>query len=277
VSLRVCLARITAALPHFKGKFHITNLLTPRMGKVWTSVAGYQIELDLADLVQRHTFMRTWEVPEVRLLPRLLPQGGVFLDVGANFGYYTAVAARHAGQAGQVYAFEPEPTIFRKLSAWVSHGRVSQVRCLNVALSDEAGTIQLYVPPAWLHNHDASVFPYCDGMTELVAPRTTIDEFLRSNPLERVDLMKLDVEGHEWEVLWGARHTLQSGRIKNLLCEFNPQFGDQCKYDLDDLYQMIVATGFQETPYRGGPPPFPQIGRGIPNRLFQWVRYLGDT
>lgn len=268
---KIAIARVTARLPHFKGKFHLTDYFSPREGQVTEPIEGYPMCLDLADLVQRNTFMRTWEVSEVRLMKRLLRPGAVFFDVGANFGYYTAVAARRVGPEGQVFAFEPEPGIFGSLSAWVNRAAIGQVRCVRAALSDREGMLTLYVPPPSFQNHDPSVFEYCTGMEKVEVNRLTLDGFCEDNRIAHIDVLKLDVEGHEEQVLAGGEQTFRQGRVEWVLCEFNPQFSGQSGAELERLYGWFLDAGYVERTYPGGPPPFPSVGRGIPNRLFQFA------
>lgn len=267
---RLRFARLMAHLPHFKGKYRLLNALTPREGKIRDTISGFPMYLELSDLIQRKVFMRTWERSELQLLPKLLKPGGVFLDVGANVGCYTAAAARCVGPAGIVHAFEPEPDIFAQLSAWASSANATQVICHQIAISDSEGALQMYVPPPSFRNHNASASRYCAQMQEITVKRTTLDYFITSTQLRHIDLMKMDIEGHELNALRGGSTHLRRGIVRYILCEFNPDASPGGAPGMQSLHDHFCSLGYKEILYRGGPPAYPTIGKGLPNRLFQF-------
>jgi predicted methyltransferase len=83
-------------------------------------------ELDLKDLIQRDIYWGTFEPNETRLVQEYLRPSMTFLDVGANLGYYTALAASLVGRRGRVIAFEPSPYAFEKLHAMVVNNKLEQ-------------------------------------------------------------------------------------------------------------------------------------------------------
>ncbi len=142
---------------------------------------------------------------ELRLLPRLVPRDRIAIDIGANRGVYTHVLSR---LTPHVEAFEPNPTVFRRLRRALP----ANARAHQVALADREGEAQLLVPV----DHDR----YADQRATLSAesadaasrpvavPVRTLDSFAFQN----VGFIKIDVEGFEQAVLRGARETLRRER-----------------------------------------------------------------
>jgi len=144
---------------------------------------------------------------ELFLLPLLTAARGLAVDVGANRGYYTCVMA---GIFRDVVAFEPNPDVIAGIAAM----RAANVTFHRCALSSSVGTSRLYVPQGgetdytgWGSLHPGH-FPGAAPITELDVPVRRLDEF----GLEGVAIIKIDVEGHEAEVLEGGRATIAASR-----------------------------------------------------------------
>ncbi len=152
----------------------------------------------------RYNAMRALGVlePEVDRLDDWLPTGAVTADVGANFGPYTYALAR---RSSRVHAFEPNPVCATALRSW----RAPNVLVHQVALSDRSGTATLTIPldGSVERPTQASIAATGDGRTVEVAT-ATLDDF----GLDRLDFVKIDVEGHERAVIDGADATLRRCR-----------------------------------------------------------------
>src|SRR5436190_21982560 len=88
-------------------KFRLLNPLVPTRGFRRAKIFGASMELDLADIIQRQIYLGCYEPDCTRWAKRALRPGGVMIDVGANVGYFTALAAARVGLAGRVFAIEP--------------------------------------------------------------------------------------------------------------------------------------------------------------------------
>jgi FkbM family methyltransferase len=164
---------------------------------------------------------------------RLVDPGDLVLDIGANVGYLTSLAAVRAGTAGQVIAYEPHPRVFEMLSgnvaSWAAHPGVAPVELHEAALSDHAGEGELAAGP--LHNANM-------GLSALQAPGTAAvaEATVYTVPIDRLDdvvgdrsvgLLKIDVEGHELEVLRGGVELLRSGRVRDLIFEDHQDYPNE--------------------------------------------------
>lgn len=136
----------------------------------------------------------------------VLQPGNVVIDAGANIGLLSIAFARAVGPTGSVLAVEPATASFAALSQQVDINHLSQVAPIHAALADKPGTMRLY------HHADPSrnsLFPDRSERGEEVTV-TTIDHLMTQSGLDRVDVLKIDVEGAEELVLKGAERALQS-------------------------------------------------------------------
>jgi len=154
---------------------------------------------------------RTWE-PHLRaVLARCLKPGDVFVDIGANIGVMSFDAARLVGPQGRVIAFEPEPRNMRLLLRGIAANGFAHISAFALALSDAPRIVSM------TGNSNGTVIA-ADPLMGLVQAIPG-DELLAGQP--RIDMIKLDIEGHEPAALRGLRRTLQRHRPW-VLCEFNP-------------------------------------------------------
>jgi FkbM family methyltransferase len=159
-------------------------------------------------------------------LPGALRDDAVVFDVGANVGRWSVEAARQLPRAA-IHAFEPLPDAFAQL-AQRTNG--TNVTCHPFALSSEAGTRELHYDPALsvmssLHERDLKAFNMDLGATVEVT-MDTLDAFCDREGVDRVDFVKIDVEGHERDVLVGAARHLGAGRIGLVQFEYGGTYLD---------------------------------------------------
>ncbi|GGZ85780.1 FkbM family methyltransferase [Novosphingobium arvoryzae] len=178
-----------------------------------------------------------WEFWLTRYFAAVIRPGDTVIDVGANLGYYTVLAADLVGPSGKVVAIEPNPAVFRRLAASIAlNGFGAQTSARNVALAGagESGTRPFFVPEGEPKN-GRFLAPH-ETPEGLAGHGSVFDVALGSiNPdeFERVDLIKIDVEGAELAVLDHLRPVLQKFRPK-VICEVNFRRGYS--------YDRLVAT-----------------------------------
>jgi FkbM family methyltransferase len=189
-------------------------------GRAFISIAeGIRVDADLGDWLQRLYALGETDLPYRRALVRHIPEGGTFIDVGANVGLYALSIARHVGPEGNCYAFEPFPGNHEALLRNIELNGLSNVHVQRVALSSESGWVTLYGPPGPRADTSGAVGSkatrdYVEVARVPCRPLDSIDVG------SRVDAIKVDVEGNELEVLRGAQRLLVRHR-PTLLIEVN--------------------------------------------------------
>ena len=175
---------------------------------------------------------------ERRLLARYLTPGSTVVDAGANIGVYSQFLARYVGSGGVVHSFEPSPENFGRLHAALS--RFPNVRLNQLAVSDKTGDALLYVSEEL--NVDHRAYP-TEGETRrtLCIQSTTLDDYFKA--WERVDFIKMDVQGYELHVLRGAKRVMQENPGIKLLIEFWPYGLKQAGTRWEELIEILRHFG----------------------------------
>ncbi len=150
----------------------------------------------------------------------------VIFDVGANIGLYSLEVMRSFGDSTRLYSFEPSHSTYQLLKETLA--TFNNVECINAGLSDreQAGTLFSVAEDAGLSSV-YNRFRFDNGKNREMEGRrteairlTTVDSFCKERSIEKIDLLKVDVEGHELEVLLGARTLIQNGAIDFIQFEF---------------------------------------------------------
>jgi FkbM family methyltransferase len=166
----------------------------------------------------------TFEPNELVWVSQVLEKGMTFIDVGANMGVYAMFASRLVGDSGTVVALEPSTRDFQRLAFHVGLNNLERVRCFHVAASDDNGQASLKVATNQHSGHNTFgtfAWPNIELAAEEIVQTRRLDALVSEQRLERVDLIKIDVEGHELRVLNGAVETLARFRPRILLEVFN--------------------------------------------------------
>jgi FkbM family methyltransferase len=167
-----------------------------------------------------HFLDDNWENESLNHLVQNIEQGDVFVDVGACFGLYTVIASKLVKRDGFVYAFEPDPYMFRLLKANIEMLRLENIIACNFALGESNRVSKFYVTNGGM----SSLQPMTGLRSVINTSVKTLDHF----HIKKIDWMKIDTEGTEHLVLEGAKETLERCKPK-LLIEFLPQFGNTDK------------------------------------------------
>lgn len=170
------------------------------------------------------------------LLQSELGQGGCYYDVGAHSGFFAMIAARFVGPFGAIFAFEPDPKNKAILEANISRNGLCQITLLEVAAWSSEGQVTFEIAPEASNGTQGHI---CDAGREnryrIVVAAVRLDDLVFKQGYRSPDLIKMDVEGAEWEALQGARRLLAEGKPK-LLCEIhNPSQIGQIRSYLEEL------------------------------------------
>ena len=175
---------------------------------------------------------------ERQLLRRILLPGAVVVDAGANIGIYSQFLSRCVGPTGVVHSFEPAPDNFKRLQSATC--KLANVRLSQAAVGECSGRSKLYLSDKLNVDHRAY---RADGDSRRPFPieMVTLDDYFKSG--ERVDLIKMDIQGYELHALRGADRILIDNPDIQLLLEFWPYGLRQAGANWVDLIAALEQKG----------------------------------
>lgn len=183
-----------------------------------------------------------WEPYETALLLELLRPGDVFVDVGANIGYFSVLAASVVGEQGAVFAFEPDPANYYLLEANAALNNLQhRITSVKAALSDEAGQGQLFLSADNLGDHQV----YAGEESRPSVPITLYQgsQFLQRR-LQRLDVLKVDTQGSEFQVIAGLLPLLlKLPRAPRIIVELTPHALRQAGASGRALIEALAQLG----------------------------------
>jgi FkbM family methyltransferase len=208
------------------------------------SEVGYQdglpplrIEVVPSEMTNRAMFLYgTFEISETRLVQSLLREGMTFIDVGANIGYYTLIAARLVGPTGAVHSFEPSDAMRLQLEGNVHRNGFQNVVVHSEAVARETGEVEFYASGWDANRGTSSILPGGGRGAMRKVPSVCLDDFLASLADRRVDLIKMDVEDAEILAIEGGRRALGATDAPPLIFE---------AADLSPVAEMLRGLGYK--------------------------------
>jgi FkbM family methyltransferase len=184
-----------------------------------------------------------YERETLRAFAALLGRGMVVMDVGANVGQYTLVAAHRVGPEGQVHAFEPTPHLAEQVLRNLRLNALDNATVNAVAVSDAAGTAALhFVEPD--DPGENSIVCASPGASSIEVPTITLDGYAAGHGLARVDVIKMDIEGAEPLALRGAAGLLSGGEAPVLVLELNPKTLAHAGTTPDEFLALLASFGY---------------------------------
>lgn len=167
-----------------------------------------------------------YEPDTAAFIRRHLRPGMVFVDVGANNGFFSLLAAHYVGTTGRVFAFEPNPPVFAALTQHVEINHLAdRIRVFGVALSDtatDAARLHVWPQHSGFSSLDLEGAPgarHLAGGASVTISTQVFDAWLAGQEVASIDLLKMDVEGFEGQVVSGMTRTLSERRIARIICE----------------------------------------------------------
>ena len=168
---------------------------------------------------QSYILFRNWEELTTEAFKKAVIEGNIVLDIGANIGFFTLLAARLVGKKGKVYAFEPEPINYNLLTKNIELNGYNNIIPLQKAVSNVNGMVTLF-----LDNKDtgAHTIRQCQDNKEFVEVESvTLDEFFK-NEKHPIDVIKMDIEGAEMAAFLGMERIIRENDNLKIFVEFYP-------------------------------------------------------
>jgi len=210
------------------------DLLRPRS----VTVQGHRMWLDDKDTLELAVH-EVYEPMGTDLFKKEIQPGQIVLDIGANIGYYTLLAARLVGPTCRVYAFEPDPSNFKLLRKNVESNGYSNVVLINKAVSNQMGAARLYLSAT--NKGDHRLYDTGGEKRSTEVEIVALDEFFKSLD-KKIHFIKMDIQGAEAAALEGAKNLILANPDLKIFTEFEPSnlrgFGSDPPQYLRSLREM---------------------------------------
>jgi FkbM family methyltransferase len=244
--------------PHVPGNGFVLNQLINRTVRYCTrsnpiemqatTLFGENMILRLPEAIDsRICFFGVWEPAITAYLTRGLSCGDIFIDIGANIGYYSLLAAKIVGPKGHVYAIEASPQIFARLKHNLTLNSFENVTATNVAAAGESGQVAVYtyeddnvgmttmIESELSRHHRFEAIVKCQPFYEIVPWRV----------VEAARFIKIDVEGAEWVIIKSIEDKLGSLSDRTeIIVEISRNAIEKCGGSVDELVQIFGRAGF---------------------------------
>lgn len=186
----------------------------------------------------------------VRLSRKLIREGDTVVDVGANIGLWVMGAAKRAGESGKVHAIEPIPDNYSRLVSNLELNGLGSVETAKIAIADRSGRSTMFRP-----DYDNSGHPTLarrEGVEHPIEVEAlTLDEYCSRSGIEKLDFLKVDVEGAELLVFRGAKETLSTERAPAILFEVNEETAARLDSSTADVKALLRDLGYDLYRYDG--------------------------
>jgi FkbM family methyltransferase len=227
-----------------RGKPRLMRQLVPPTGIRTAEVFGFRLKLDLGNFIDRMIFMGCYEPGNTHRFKKILKTNQTVIDVGANIGYFTLLAAHLTGPRGRVFAIEPHPTNFGLLRETLETNRLRQVKALQIGLGEREGMGQVHMADQTLFSNRTASMVHSEDWVSFPVRVRSLDECLVEWGIDTVDLLKIDVDGFESKIINGAQDSLRSGRVRNIIIEFNDFWLSKAGDSALALRSRIEELGF---------------------------------
>ncbi len=184
------------------------------------------------------------------VLDRILKPGMVVVDIGSNIGEITLFAAKHVGRSGRVYAFEADGDIADRLGSTVAANEFSQVVIVPHGVSDHVGSAPIFGIKGVFSDgsrNTALTTLYASEIRSRVIntiPLTTLDTYFQEAAPDRIDVVKIDIEGAELPALRGSRRVLERYRPW-LIIEVQAETSGTAGYAQGDILSFLKGFGYR--------------------------------
>ena len=184
-----------------------------------------------------------FEPLSTRVVCEHLRPGDTFLDIGANFGYFSLLAAHTVGPSGHVIAVEASPEVLPYLKKNLA--AFSNTELVHAAVGKEKGITDFFLTEDFV-NSGVSQSPFQQNSRKVSVSMDTIDNLLAAHGKRQdaVQFIKCDVQGDEMAVLEGARNSIEQARRLNLIIEWAPAWMKKAGYEPTEFPRFLQSFGF---------------------------------
>ena len=206
-------------------------------------IQGHKMYLGPKDSLQL-SINGIYEELETKIVKKEVKNGDIVLDIGANIGYYTLIFAKLVGSNGKIFAFEPEPFNYDLLQKNIKINNYENIITEQKAVGNENGVIKLYLSKIRTGMHRIYKSKYTNNEFVNVDIVKLDDYFKDSKFFNKINFIKMDVEGSEFGVLKGLTRILENNNVK-ILAEFIPDSIKEFGFNPQDFISFLQSFGYK--------------------------------
>jgi len=182
-----------------------------------------------------------YEKYETNLFKSVAGEGMTVVDLGANIGYYTLLAAKLVGRKGRVFAFEPAPDNFSLLLKNIDANGYDNIIPVPKAVSNKTGTTKLFLHR--MNKGDHRIYDSHDGREAITVDATTLDAFFENGQYP-IDVIKMDIQGAEMAALQGMTEAVLKNDSLKIFTEFWPEMLQKFGFSPLEFLSKFIEYGF---------------------------------
>lgn len=184
-------------------------------------------------------FFGSYEQETNAILKKYVRDTDIVVEAGANIGSESVLLSRYAAH-GHVYCFEPNPYSFERLEINIRINELKNVSAFETALGEKDDSIRFHIYPKSFYNSGmSSKYMDTQDTREITVKQSTLDTFVQDQDLERVDFIKMDIQGAEMDLILGAAETIRKFRPK-IFTEACEPYNDTKK-----LFEKLSSMGYR--------------------------------
>ena len=224
------------------------GILNHELQKEYIQHNGFNIyfgkeDIDLASFIMTNN---DYETETRETIESILKSGDVFVDLGANIGFFTLLAARLVGPEGRVFAFEPTPSTREFLVKNIlENDYINRVVIEDYANSDRRGKAKFSITPLSVCN-SINVGEAVAGEGEIEIKTISLDEYFREKTVKKIDLIKMDIEGQELAAIRGMEKINGVNPGIKIIFEYHQENVKKNNLTSIEFFKLLQDYGFNQ-------------------------------
>jgi FkbM family methyltransferase len=221
----------------------IKNILLIRREKIETSKGKFWIDPG-SDLGFQLLTKRTYEPNMLTTLEKYLKPGDIFVDLGANEGYFSIIASQLVGHKGSVFSIEPQKRLQSVITKNIELNNCTNITVITALISDKMGKRELYLTPSLNTGASSLYCPTKYPLSKEEVQTVTLNQVFQEHHINKCNLIKIDIEGGEYEAILGSIALFRNKKVEAIALELHPKILSKRQLSADKIIQNLEEFGY---------------------------------
>jgi len=178
-------------------------------------------------------------------LKSILSEDNTFIDLGANEGYFSIIASNLVGKKGRVLAIEPQSRLQNIIKENIKLNKLSNIELVQALVTNEVGEENISLSPDMNTGSSGVLRKQKYIVSREKVKSTTLIKLINDFNIDTVDLIKIDIEGSEYEAILGSKKLFKSHLIQNIALELHPKFLKMRNLEEREILDFLYECGYQ--------------------------------